>query len=158
DKAGLTIVTKGRVGRVGPVHVKFPNSHGIGWWNENFVVYFDKIIGRTQRRRRPIEIGGESASKHRVDCPEVKKDEARRLTEQHFFALEGERAKALRQFRIGRELVSGHIVSVGPHAQMRIIVKDAGAYTGEIKIVNIIGARRIRACRDGDAFAVWTTA
>src|SRR6185369_15916525 len=53
--------------------------------------------------------------------------------------------------RLG-ELVGGHVVAVGPDAEVRIVWE---LRAGRLEVVDVVRARRVAGLRDGDALVEW---
>jgi len=110
-------------------------------------------------RERDKRIGGAGSGKDRT--VEVARQEGRfgsssgysrgdkssRQTGEHFRAVKGEGLGPEKGGARGVEHVHGHVVAVGPDAEMRIIEK-VGA---QVKGITIVSAGGIRGSRDGDA-------
>ena len=107
----------------------------------------DKRIGGAGRRQnRAVEVAGQEGRLSR-SSGDSRGDKSGRQAGEHFRAVKGEGLGTEKGGAGGVEHVHGHVVAVGPDAEMRIIEK-VGA---EVKGITIVSAGGIRGSRDGDA-------
>src|SRR5262249_49432624 len=71
----------------------------------------------------------------------------------HFYAIKHESLGAKKGCALRVEHVSGHVIGVRPHAQLRIIEK----VTGQMKIVSVPSASCVACLGNGDAFVLRNT-
>ena len=154
------VVAEGRAPRIRPVDVELPESQveariaGRRRRDAGRIVDLGHEVRRTRNGRRAVEVSRQLAdvlAARRIVLGLVEEHDASGLALQHLAALEGEGTRPRRRDRVTRELVRRHVVAVRPDAELRVVEEHVRT---EQERVQVVGARRIGARRDGDAFAV----
>ncbi len=129
DQIGVSVDPKGGTERVGPVHAKLPHPHGIvrAKAKQGTIVPLGKIVGCPgQGLQATIQVSRQHTAIVDVHPSEVKGHHPRRQPQQHLVPLKGRHTRAApRPVAIWTgsvELVDRHIIAIGPHAELGIVV------------------------------------
>ncbi len=105
------------------------------------VVHLDEVVGRARRRRRSVQIAGQHASQVEIDGAEIEVDEGRRLSGEHLLPIERHDALPGPLEHKSGVLVHGHVVGVGPNAELRIVVQAAERVLVPVVLTQRVGRR-----------------
>ena len=150
DHVGLAVQAKRGIVRHVPIHVELEQAQGIvGAEAERGHIGLDEVVGRAGGRQlETIKVGGQLAAKGRVDRGQVERHGTGRLALEHFVALEHPGAGAVIGQAAGVVLVDGHVVAIGPHPEVGVVVHLG--VRDEVGVA-VPGAGGVGRGRDGDA-------
>ena len=136
------VEAEGAVAGIRPIHHEFPDAQGIGGVAQpGRIIPFDEDARRARGRRVAVQVGRQHTAIVQRDRADIHIDHrGRRITQQHFVALEGHHAGAGPAEGRRVKLIDAHVVGVGPDAELRIVVHQGVAV--EV-IVQIPAARRV---------------